>query len=379
VNVEPLDHAAVVEICRLVADQPGDPERLVVDEARRVAPLASVAVQHDLARRALAHLTGLGELDEFLCDVGVDEILVNAGGEVWIDRAGTLQRVGSLRSDRVEHLVERLLAPLGRRVDRSSPIVDARLPDGSRVCVALPPVAVDGVALSIRRFARHRIDLASFAEPPVVDLLRHVLDERCNVMVSGATSSGKTSLVASLLSAIAPDERLVLVEDTTELAVDHTNAVRLEARPASVEGPEAVDLSRLVRTALRLRPDRIVVGEVRGDEVLALVQAMNTGHDGCISTCHANSAADALLRLEALILQAAPAWPVAVVRHHLGRSLDVVIHVERVRGTNERRVVAVSEVGAPSAADHPIVLQPLAQRDGEGQIRVIGSITGGRR
>jgi pilus assembly protein CpaF len=381
VTGDPLDDDAVAEVCRLVADQPGDPERLVVDGARRVAPLYSAAAQAHLARRALARLTGLGELDTFLSDPEIDEILVNAGGDVWIDRAGTLQHVGALRSDRIEHLVERLLAPLGRRVDRSSPIVDARLPDGSRVCVALPPVAVDGAAMSIRRFARHRIGLASFAESPVAALLREVLNERCNVVVSGATSSGKTSLVGSLLSLTTPNERLVLIEDTCELAVDHPHVVRLEARPPSVEGPEAIDLTRLLRTALRLRPDRLVVGEVRGDEVLALVQAMNTGHDGTFSTCHANGPADALLRLESLVLQAAPSWPVTVVRHHLGRSLDVVVHVERDRGTPLRRVVAVSEVGEVTAhsTDEAIALRPLALRDGDGRVRVVGTLRRGRR
>ena len=195
----------------------------------------------------------------------------------------------------------------------------------------------------------------------VLELLGEIVDARCNVVVSGATSSGKTSLVAALLGTIAPSERLVVVEDTTELPLRHPHTVRLEARPATIDGPAPIDLAQLVRTALRLRPDRIVVGEVRGDEVLALVQAMNTGHDGSISTCHANGPLDALLRLESLVMQAAPTWPLAAIRHHLARSIDVVVHVER-RGVH-RRVAAISEVARPNSTDDTPRLRALTTLD----------------
>jgi len=341
------DHDVVRAVCDLVADRPGDPTALVEAEVRRLAPLCSPEERVLLVDRAVAHLRGLGELDAYVSDDTIDEVLVNAGREVWIDRGGALHYVGVLGAERLDLLIERVLAPLGRRVDRTSPIVDARLADGARVCAVLPPVAVDGPMLSIRRF-RHRIlPLDSFTNNDGVGLVRELLQARCNLLVAGATSSGKTSLVAALIAEVEPSQRLVVVEDTAELPLQHPHAVRLEARPPTVDGPGAVDLAQLVRTALRLRPDRIVVGEVRGDEVLALVQAMNTGHDGSISTCHANGPTDAVLRLESLVLQAAPTWPLAAIRHQLARSIDVVIHVERC-GDGSRRIVEIAEVVPPT-------------------------------
>ncbi len=371
------DADVVRSVCELIADRPGDTAVLAAQEIRRLAPLRSPDEQLALADEVVAHLCGLGELDVFLRDPTIDEVLVNGGGEVWIDRRGDLTGVGSLRHATVEHLIERVIAPLGRRIDRTSPIVDARLPDGSRVCAVFAPVAVDGAVLSIRRFRREVMALDAFAAGDVLALLGEIITARCNVVVSGATSSGKTSLVAAVLTTLAPTERLVVVEDTTELPLHHHHTVRLEARPASVDGPAAIDLGQLVRTALRLRPDRIVVGEVRGDEVLALVQAMNTGHDGSISTCHANSAPDALLRLESLVMQAAPTWPLAAIRHHLARSIDVVVHLERL-GT-KRRVAAISEVAPPgSGADGPR-LRALAEPSEPGAPITVVDTLGRRR
>ncbi|MGA7756793.1 MAG: ATPase, T2SS/T4P/T4SS family [Ilumatobacteraceae bacterium] len=371
------DAQLVREVCRLVAEQPGDTGELVAAEVRRLAPLRTADEQRALAEQAVAHLTGLGELDTHLRDPTVDEVLVNGGGDIWIDRRGDLEPVGSLEQATVEHLIERVIAPLGRRIDRTSPIVDARLPDGSRVCAALAPIAVDGAALSIRRFRRDALPLGEFASADALELLGEIVDARCNVVVSGATSSGKTSLVAALLGTIAPSERLVVVEDTTELPLRHPHTVRLEARPATIDGPAPIDLAQLVRTALRLRPDRIVVGEVRGDEVLALVQAMNTGHDGSISTCHANGPLDALLRLESLVMQAAPTWPLAAIRHHLARSIDVVVHVER-RGVH-RRVAAISEVARPNSTDDTPRLRALTTLDPGDRCSVVGPLTRRRR
>ena len=371
------DAQLVREVCRLVAEQPGDTGELVAAEVRRLAPLRTADEQRALAEQAVAHLTGLGELDTHLRDPTVDEVLVNGGGDIWIDRRGDLESVGSLEQATVEHLIERVIAPLGRRIDRTSPIVDARLPDGSRVCAALAPIAVDGAALSIRRFRRDALPLGEFASADALELLGEIVDARCNVVVSGATSSGKTSLVAALLGTIAPSERLVVVEDTTELPLRHPHTVRLEARPATIDGPAPIDLAQLVRTALRLRPDRIVVGEVRGDEVLALVQAMNTGHDGSISTCHANGPLDALLRLESLVMQAAPTWPLAAIRHHLARSIDVVVHVER-RGVH-RRVAAISEVARPNSTDDTPRLRALTTLDPGDRCSVVGPLTRRRR
>ena len=359
----------VDEVARRVADLPGSASTLARAEVDRLAPLLSPEQQRVLVGEVLARLTGLGELAAHLRDPAVDEVLVNAGGAVWLDRGGVLQRAATLEPGRVEQLLERLLAPLGRRVDRSSPIVDARLADGARVCAVLPPVAVDGPTLSVRRFAEQIRPLHDFTDGGCIELLTTVLHAGCNIVVSGATSSGKTSLVSALVAQLPPTERLVIVEDTTELAVSPTaHAVRLEARPPSIDGPPPIDLGALVRTALRLRPDRIVVGEVRGDEVLALVQAMNTGHDGSIATVHANGPLDALFRLESLVLQAAPAWPLAAIRTQLARSIDVVVHVERqLEADRQRRVVAaIHEVCQPGDDGAPAT-RVLALRHGSGR------------
>jgi pilus assembly protein CpaF len=373
------DTATVQEICRRVADRAGDTRALVIDEVRRLAPLRSANDQDLLTDSVLARLGGLGELEVYLRDPDVDEVMVNAGRSIWIERRGALHHAGSLESDTVDHLIERVLAPLGRRVDRSSPIVDARLPNGARVCVVLPPVAVDGASLAIRRFAPEVRPLESFLDDEGVGLLRAVISQRCNVVVSGATSSGKTSLVAALLATVEDTERLIVVEDTTELPVEHGHVVRLEARPALLDGPAPITLADLVRTALRLRPDRIVVGEVRGDEVLALVQAMNTGHDGSLSTCHANGPLDALLRLETLVLQAAPTWPLAAIRHQLARSIDVVIHIDRRPGESGRHVRAVCEVVEPDAdSTGPPTLRTLGERHVDGTFTVFGRPTRAR-
>jgi pilus assembly protein CpaF len=354
------DADLVDRLCRLVADVPGDVDEIVQQHVGAVAPLVHGSQRERLIAAAVARLAGLDGLDMLLADPGVDEILVNRGGEVWVERDGELHRAGAIAPSTVPVVLERVLAPLGRRLDRTSPIVDARLPDGSRVCAVIEPVAVDGPAVSIRRFRRQRLPLEAFCSASVADLLRHVVTSRCNVMVAGATSTGKTSLVGALLEVVGPTERIVVLEDTTELQPGSGHVVRLEARAGSVEGVRAVPLDELVRTALRLRPDRLVVGEVRGAEVLALVQAMNTGHDGSLTTCHANGPTDALARLETLVMQAAPTWPLAAIRAQLTRSIDVVVHVTRT-STAARRVAAVAEV---------------VEGDGPPQLRTIADHTG---
>ncbi|NND76327.1 MAG: CpaF family protein [Ilumatobacter sp.] len=343
--------ALLDELCLRVAAMTGDVRELIETEVRRVAPLATPTDQHRLAADALARLDGLGELEVWLADPAVDEVLVNAGTDIWIDRGGRLTRVGELTAQPLEHLIERILGPIGRRVDRTSPIVDARLPDGSRVCAVVGPVGVDGPSVSIRRFATDVRPLAEFTDPVGVNLCREVIDARCNVVVTGATSSGKTSLLAAMISALPAGERVVVLEDTAELPISDQHVVRFEARPPSLDGPGAITLDDLVRTALRFRPDRLIVGEIRGTEVLGLVQALNTGHDGSFSTCHANGPLDALLRLESLVLQAAPTWPLAAIRHQLARSIDVIIHVARSRPDGGRRIESITEVAAEPDAD----------------------------
>ena len=358
----------VADICRRIDNVGGDVGEAAHAEARHVAPLATTDEQRRLAEAAVARLTGLGELDEWVTDVSVDEVLVNADNHIWIDRGGELQRVGKLTSQPLGNIIERILAPIGRRLDLTTPIVDARLPDGARVCAVIGPVGVDGASLSIRRFARSARHLAAFTDPLGVEILGQVVERRCNIVVSGATSSGKTSLLAALIATLPNNERIVVLEDTAELPIGAQHVVRLEARPPSPDGPPAIDLNDLVRTALRLRPDRLVVGEIRGPEVLGLVQAMNTGHDGSFSTCHANGPLDALLRLESLVLQAAPTWPLPAIRQQLARSLDVIVHIGRSRSDGRRRLVSICEVG-PANQDGEPRLVPVAEL-GTGELLV---------
>ena len=267
--------------------------------------------------------------------------------------------------------------PIGRRLDRASPIVDARLADGSRLCAVLPPVAVDGPCLAVRRFSPQPISLEAFAPPAVVALLTQVVVSRCNVLIAGATSSGKTTLLNALTALVDTRERIVTLEDTAELRIDAPHVLRLETRPGTAEGLAAIDLAALVRTALRLRPDRLVVGEIRGDEATDLVQALNTGHDGSLATMHANSPADSLARLESLVVRASSGWPLHAVREQVHRSIDVVVQVQR--STNGvRRIVEVAEVAAvddmAGGAGATARTRPLS--DGE---HVIGQLRRGRR
>jgi len=268
---------------------------------------------------------------------------------VWIERDGAL--VGTpllLRIDEVELLIERVLAPLGRRVDPVSPMVDARLADGSRVNVVVPPLAVDGPCMTIRRFSVRALSLDDLAAPPVAELLRWAVSARSNVVVVGATGSGKTTLLNALAGEVGAAERIITVEDAAELRLPGPHVVRLEARPPSADGVGAVSLRDLVRNALRMRPDRVIVGEVRGPEALDMLQALNTGHDGSLSTCHANGPDDGLRRLETLVLTAGTGLPLDAVRDQLAAAVDLVIHVARGAG-GARRVAAVTEVPPPEA------------------------------
>lgn len=296
-------------------------------------------------------LFGFGALDRWIDDDAVSEVLVNAGREVWVERVdgppGT-HYVGRLAPGAIDVILERILTPTGRRLDRTSPVVDARLADGSRVCAVLPPVSADGPCLAVRRFRRQVMELSCFGPPDVSALVDSIVAARCNLLVSGATSSGKTSLLNAVAGRIAPHERIITLEDTAELRLGAPHVLRLECRPATTDGVGEVTMESLLRAALRLRPDRIVLGEVRGTEAGELVQALNTGHDGSMSTIHANSPTDALMRLESLVVQAGTGWTERSARDHVCRSVDVVIHVSRAPdGTRSiEQVCEVANVGA---------------------------------
>jgi len=292
----------------------------------------------------LAAIDGLGPLEPLLADPAVSDVLVVGGRPVWVERAGRLERTTvELSAAAVERLIERIVAPLGLRADRSSPLVDARLPDGSRVHAVVPPLAVDGPCLTIRRFGAAALPLSEFAPEPVVELLRTAVRRGANIVVAGGTGAGKTTLLNALAAAIPPGQRIITVEDAAELRLPQDHVVRLESRPANADGIGRVTVRELVRNALRMRPDRIVVGEVRGPEALDMLQAMNTGHDGSMTTCHANSGEDALRRLETMVLLADIGLPLVAVRDHLAAAVDLVVQVVR-RADGRRQVVAVDEV-----------------------------------
>jgi pilus assembly protein CpaF len=338
---------------------------LLLAAARRCDPLLSDDAVHRAVACALDDLGGLGPLEPLLADPAVTEVMVNGGGGVWVERAGRVERRAlSLDEATVMHLIERIVAPLGRRVDRSSPLVDARLPDGSRVNAIVRPVAVDGPCLTIRRFGVTAIGLDRFAPAEVVELLRSAVVARLNIVVSGGTGAGKTTLLNALAACIPAHERLITIEDTAELRLGAPHVVRLEARPANAEGLGELRVRDLVRNALRMRPDRLIVGEVRGGEALDMLQAMNTGHEGSLSTCHANSPTDALRRIETMALMSSVDLPLAAVREQVQSSVDLVVQVGREPGGG-RRVCAVDEVDPPTGAGPagPLSTSPLV-RDG---------------
>ena len=319
-------------------------DRGAVDSiVRQEAPLLPAVERSLVADRVLHRVTGLGPLEPLLADPRVTDVLVNGPGPVWVERNGRMVRTEvDLDQRTIEHLIERVVGPLGLRVDRSTPSADARLPDGSRVNAVVPPVAVDGPCLTIRRFGARAVDLGEVAAPGVARLLEWAVAGRANVIVSGGSGAGKTTLLNTLATSIPGHERVVTVEDAAELRLPGPHVIRLEARPAGPDGAGEVTIRHLVRNALRMRPDRIVVGEVRGAEALDMVQAMNTGHDGSLSTCHANSPLDALRRLETMVLMADVDLPLRAVREQLASAVDLVVQIARAPAG--RRVSTVAEV-----------------------------------
>ncbi|HEX7058459.1 MAG TPA: CpaF family protein [Solirubrobacterales bacterium] len=321
-------------------------DRLVEEEAA----LLDARTKAEVAARIVRDTVGLGPLEDLLADPEVEEVMVNGPSRVYVERRGRIVCAGVAFSDEEElrNAIERILAPLGRRVDELSPMVDARLADGSRVNVVIPPLAIDGPIVSIRRFSaeppgpNELVELGTLSATQC-KLLEDAVAGRRSVLISGGTGSGKTTLLNALSSFIAPGERVVTIEDAAELRLQQPHVVRLESRPASVEGRGEVTIRDLLRNALRMRPDRIVIGEVRGVEALDLLTALNTGHDGALSTVHANSPAEALSRLETLALMAGVGLPHEAIAEQVQRGIDLIVHLER-RSDGSRHVAEIAEV-----------------------------------
>ncbi|HEU5104325.1 MAG TPA: CpaF family protein [Solirubrobacterales bacterium] len=331
-----------------LAEDLRDSVRLLVDEEAAILPRSQ---RDEVVERIVRDSIGLGPLEVLLSDPAVEEVMVNGHDRVFVERRGLLEEtdVAFASEGELRDAIERILAPLGRRVDELSPMVDARLADGSRVNVVIPPLAIDGPTLSIRRFGASRPDPDQLVElgtlsPDQRQQLEAAVASRRSVLVSGGTGSGKTTLLNALSSFIAPEERVVTIEDAAELRLQQPHVVRLESRPSGVEGRGEVTIRDLLRNALRMRPDRIVIGEVRGVEALDLLTALNTGHDGALSTVHANSPGDALARLETLALMAGVGLPHAAIAEQVERGVDLVVHLQR-QADGARRVTEIAEVG----------------------------------
>ena len=308
-------------------------------------------VAMDVLRQALLdELVGFGPITPMLRDPSVDEVMVNGPARIFIERKGRLYETGAKFFDN-RHLItiiQRIVEPLGRHVDEASPMVDARLPDGSRVNAVIPPLALDGSSVTVRKFAKRKLtteDLVAFGSmtPDIALFLEEAVRARQNMLVSGGTGSGKTTLLNVLSQFIPRGERLVTIEDSAELKLSHRNIVRLEARPANIEGRGRVAIRDLVINALRMRPDRIVVGECRGPEALDMLQAMNTGHDGSLTTVHANNPRDSLARLENMVMMAGFELPSAAIREQIASAVNLIVQQNRLVD-GSRKIVAISEV-----------------------------------
>ena len=313
------------------------------------APVSATSRQL-IIKQITDEVLGLGPLEPLLADHSVSDILVNGHDSVYVERFGKLQRTDvRFRDDQhLLNIIDRIVSSLGRRIDESSPLVDARLKDGSRVNAIIPPLAIDGPSVSIRRFAVDLLNTESLVQmgtltPAIALMLKAIVRGRLNVLISGGTGSGKTTMLNVLSSFIPHNERIVTIEDSAELQLQQPHVVRLETRPSNIEGRGEVGQRELVRNSLRMRPDRIVIGEVRGAEALDMLTAMNTGHDGSLTTIHANTARDALGRIENMVSMTGATFPIKAMRQQIASAIDVVIQLER-QEDGKRRLISVQEI-----------------------------------
>ncbi|MBN1248704.1 MAG: CpaF family protein [Anaerolineae bacterium] len=325
-------------------------EQIFVDTLQDERVPMSRTDRSALFEQIVADVLGYGPIEPFLRDESVTEILVNGPDLIYVERSGILEEtdVTFRDADEVMHVIDRIVTPLGRRVDESSPMVDARLPDGSRVNIIIPPLALDGPSISIRKFARAMFSMEDLIKVDTLtremaDFLQACVQARLNIVVSGGTSTGKTTLLNALSGFLPYNERIVTIEDSAELQLHQRHVVRLESRPPNVEGKGQVTIRQLVINALRMRPDRIVVGEVRGGESLDMLQAMNTGHDGSLTTAHSNSPRDTLARVATMALMAGMELPLLAIREQIASAFDLVVHLDRV-ADGTRKVTQISEV-----------------------------------
>jgi pilus assembly protein CpaF len=312
--------------------------------------VASAEEAARIGREVIEEALGFGPLESLLRDANVTEIMVNGAKRIYVERRGRVEHTEKQFADnnQLRLVIERIIAPLGRRLDESSPMVDARMADGSRVNAIIEPVSIDGPTLTIRRFGTRRFTVDDLVRigamtPSIVDLLRASVEARLNIIVSGGTGSGKTTLLNALSSFIPHSDRIVTIEDTAELKLNQAHVVRLEARPANLEGKGEISIRDLVKNSLRMRPDRIVVGECRAGETLDMLQAMNTGHEGSLTTLHANSSRDALSRIETMVMMAGFDLPMRAIREQISSAVDVIVQISRLRD-GSRRVISITEL-----------------------------------
>jgi pilus assembly protein CpaF len=358
-----LDNLGPAELAQQV-------QQLVAIVARESGIPLSGRVQEEAEAEVLNEVMGYGPIQPFLDDPTVTEVMVNSASDVYIERRGRIERTRArfLNDAHIMRIIHKIVAPIGRRIDESSPMVDARLPDGSRVNAIIPPLSVKGPCVTIRKFSRRPYttdDLVSFGtlSNEIRDFLRACVVGKLNCIISGGTGSGKTTTLNALSGFIPHDERVVTIEDAAELQLQQPHVITLESRPANLEGKGEITIRQLVRNSLRMRPDRIIVGEVRGGEALDMMQALNTGHQGSLGTVHANSTRDMLSRLETMVLMAGTELPSKAIREQISAAIDLVVHQARLRdGT--RRIVQVTEV--QKMEGDTIVLQDIFKFDQQG-------------